>query len=64
MFYVDSGGDSGQPDGAPQAEEQGATGGKQTASAASGDSGKVCTSSTADSLLAVTLCTEDTAFFI
>ena len=35
------GGDSGQPNGSSETEEQGAAGGEQTASAASGEFGKV-----------------------
>lgn len=41
LCYLVSGGDPGQPNGAVQTQEQGATGGEQTASAAAGESGKV-----------------------
>lgn len=39
--YFMLGGDPGQPTGASKTEEQGAAGGEQTASAASGEFGKV-----------------------
>lgn len=39
--FVALGGDPGQPDGASQAEEQDAARGEETASAASGETGKV-----------------------